>query len=187
MATHHHLDSETDLGFQAVAGQSQEHCWGARSAWLGRVLPAIPLDTVLLSLKQPACLPIWGERGIKSTKGGRNSKRKGQKKGSWAHAPAFCPASASAADSGHSTAATHFVVLEGKGCLWVSGVFGSRQEFLPASQQQASSIGTKHLRFNSLNHFMSPAKPSVGSVTSSRGGKERREGGKCKPRFCRLI
>lgn len=156
MATHHHLDSETDLGFQAVAGQSQEHCWGARSDWLGRVLPAIPLDTVLLSLKQPACLPIWGERGIKSMKGGRNSERKGQK-GSWAKAPTFRPASASAAYSGYSTAATHFVVLQGKQCLRLSAgalQFSARSFCLPP-EQQASSTRTKHLRFNSLNHFIS--------------------------------
>lgn len=69
MAMHCHLDSETDLGSQAVAGQSQEHCEGARSGWLGRVRPTIPLDTVLLSLKQPARLPFGGERVLTSLRG----------------------------------------------------------------------------------------------------------------------
>lgn len=174
MATHHHLDSETDLGFQAVAGQSQEHCWGARSDWLGRVLPAIPLDTVLLSLKQPACLPIWGERGRKSVKGGGKSKIKGQKR-SWANGPAFCPAWGSAVCSGHSTAATRFVVLVSK----VPAPGGSPavpEEFLPASQQQASSTRTKHLRFNCLT-ISSPLQAKHGlSYLQPRG--EGKEGGR---------
>lgn len=175
MATHHHLDSETDLGFQAVAGQSQEHCWGARSDWLGRVLPAIPLDTVLLSLKQPACPPIWGERGRKSVKGGGNSERKGQKK-SWADGPTICPAWGSAACSGHSTAATR---------LWSCRVSkvpapcrspAVPEEFLPASQQQASSTRTKHLRFNCLT-ISSPLQAKRGlSYLQPRG--EGKEGGR---------
>lgn len=126
MATHHHLDSETDLGFQAVAGQSQEHCWGARSAWLGRVLPEIPLDTVLLSLKQPACLPIWGERGIKSTKGGRNSERKGQKKGELSSCTRFLPRFGLGSGLGSLNCRHIFHGLGGEGmslgkrCLWLS-------------------------------------------------------------------
>lgn len=175
MATHHHLDSETDLGFQAVAGQSQEHCWGARSDWLGRVLPAIPLDTVLLSLKQPACLPIWGERGRKSMKGGGNSERKGQKR-SWANGPTFCPTWGSAAAQ---VTPLQPLILWSCRVSKVPAPGGSPavpEEFLPASQQQASSTRTKHLRFNCLT-ISSPLQAKRG-LSSLQPRGEGKEGGK---------